>query len=198
VLPLPHQTQQDLRPHAFVDGDEQCLRVARETELAQPRKYALYSSVFLYSANFSSVTNFVINDFRAAIDRAKRDYDTLRISVSALEHAVCRTIEHAKAAVQVLGTEGLLAYFEEVKSDGDPDAIELLNRIANGFNDMMAPPARPDSIASVSPYSTSLFLFTTDFSFQTPRETALDEADEPMPSPQKVSFPFHFFSPVNR
>lgn len=149
----------------------------------------IFSSLF---TNCSSVTNFVINDFQAAIDRAKRDYDTLRISISALEHAVGRTIEHAKASVQVLGTEGFLAYFADVKSDGDPDAIELLNRIASGFNDMMAPPARPDSIASVSPYSIGLSLFTTDFSFQTPRETSPAGEDDPLPSPRKVS---SFFRP---
>lgn len=93
------------------------------------------------------MTNFVINDLKATIDRASRDYDTLRQSVSAVDRAVCRAIEHARAASEVLGTEGFLAYFEEAKSNGDPDAVELLNRLASGYNDMMT---GPDSIASVS------------------------------------------------
>lgn len=90
----------------------------------------------------------------------------MRISASVLETAVCRTLEHARTASEVLGTEGFLAYFEDAKVDGDPDAIDLINRLAVGFNEMMAPPAPPDSIASVrlippiSPYS----LLTCNFS----------------------------------
>ncbi|KAJ7194125.1 hypothetical protein GGX14DRAFT_576610 [Mycena pura] len=107
------------------------------------------SNVFASLAKQNSfsleMTNFVIDDLKATIDRASRDYDTLRQSVSAVDRAVCRAIEHARAASEVLGTEGFLAYFEEAKSNGDPDAVELLNRLASGYNDMMT---GPDSIAS--------------------------------------------------
>ncbi|KAJ7206924.1 hypothetical protein GGX14DRAFT_568013 [Mycena pura] len=107
------------------------------------------SNVFASLAKQNSfsleMTNFVIDDLKATIDRASRDYDTLRQSVSAVDRAVCRAIKHARAASEVLGTEGFLAYFEEAKSNGDPDAVELLNRLASGYNDMMT---GPDSIAS--------------------------------------------------
>ena len=97
------------------------------------------------------MTKYVVDDLKANIARAKRDYDSLRLSVSAVEHSVCRTIEHARAATDVLGTDGLLAYFEAPNSPKDPDAVDLLNRLIENFNAMKAAPG--DSIASVSPYS---------------------------------------------
>jgi hypothetical protein len=123
--------------------------------LAKQNSFSLESAFpcsFLspYSLTLLLVTNFIIDDLKATIDRASRDYDTLRQSVSAVDRAVCRAIEHARAASEVLGTEGFLAYFEEASSNGDPDAVELLNRLASGFNGMMT---APDSIASVSPLS---------------------------------------------
>ena len=101
-----------------------------------------------YSLTSFLVTDFIIDDLKTTIDRASRDYDTLRQSVSAVDRAVSRTIEHARAASEVLGTEGFLAYFEEAKSNRDPDAVDLLNRLASGYNERMA---APDSTASVSP-----------------------------------------------
>ncbi|KAJ7205791.1 hypothetical protein GGX14DRAFT_568684 [Mycena pura] len=107
------------------------------------------SNVFASLAKQNSfsleMTNFVIDDLKTTIDRASRDYDTLRQSVSAVDRAVCRAIEHARAASEVLGTEGFLAYFEEAKSNEDPDAVDLLNRLAKGYNEMMT---APESIAS--------------------------------------------------
>lgn len=93
------------------------------------------------------MTKYVVDDLKTAIDRAKRDFDTLRMSVSAVEHSVCRAIEHARAATDVLGTEGLLAYFEPPESKQDPDALDLLNNLVESFNWMKAAPS--DSVASV-------------------------------------------------
>jgi hypothetical protein len=103
------------------------------------------------------VTKYVIDDLKATIARAQRDYDSLRISIAAVEHSVCRTIEHVRAATDVLGTDGLLSYFEAPKSAQDPDAIDLLNRLIADFNSMKAVPG--DSIASVSLIRTSAPLF---------------------------------------
>ncbi|KAJ7191749.1 hypothetical protein GGX14DRAFT_578765 [Mycena pura] len=107
------------------------------------------SNVFASLAKQNSfsleMTNFVIDNLKATIDRASRDYDTLRQSMSAVDRAVCRAIEHARAATEVLGTEGFLSYFEEAKSNGGPNAVDLLNRLATGYNEMMT---APDSIAS--------------------------------------------------
>jgi hypothetical protein len=111
------------------------------------------------------VTNFVIADLDLAVSRAKRDYETLRLSIDALDASLTRTVEHARTATNVLGTEGFLAYFEEVKSSGDPDAVDLLNELVDEFNSAKSP---PDSIASVSlsflgfPFFTNLFCFTLD------------------------------------
>ncbi|KAJ7204693.1 hypothetical protein GGX14DRAFT_569270 [Mycena pura] len=53
---------------------------------------------------------------------------------------------HARAATDVLGTDGLLSYFEAPKSSQDPNAVDLLNRLIENFNSMKAAPG--DSIAS--------------------------------------------------
>src|ERR1700761_2283722 len=123
-------------------------RSQSRTRSASKVRAPLIFLILFANSPFLSVTNFVIDDLKATIDRASRDYDTLRQSVSAVDRAVCRAIEHARAASEVLGTEGFLAYFEEAKSNEDPDAVDLLNRLAKGYNETMT---APDSIASVSP-----------------------------------------------
>lgn len=93
------------------------------------------------------MTNYVVHDLKTSIARARRDFETLRASVSAVEFSVCRAIEHARAATDVLGTEGLLAYFESPESELHPDAVDLLNELVESFNRAKAAPI--DSAASV-------------------------------------------------
>ncbi|KAJ7214110.1 hypothetical protein GGX14DRAFT_392880, partial [Mycena pura] len=106
----------------------------------------LFATIAKQNTFSLEMTKYVIDDLKTSIARAKRDYDSLRLSIAAVEHSVCRTIEHARAATDVLGTDGLLSYFEAPKSSQDPDAIDLLNRLIENFNSMKAAPG--DSIAS--------------------------------------------------
>ncbi|KAJ7193165.1 hypothetical protein GGX14DRAFT_577522 [Mycena pura] len=106
----------------------------------------LFATIAKQNTFSLEMTKYVIDDLKTSIARAKRDYDSLRLSIAAVEHSICRTIEHARAATDVLGTDGLLSYFEAPKSSQDPDAVDLLNRLIENFNSMKAVPG--DSIAS--------------------------------------------------
>ncbi|KAJ7193668.1 hypothetical protein GGX14DRAFT_577125 [Mycena pura] len=106
----------------------------------------LFATIAKQNTFSLEMTKYVVDDLKATIARAKRDYDSLRLSISAVEYSVCRTIEHARAATDVLGTDGLLSYFEAPKSSQDPNAVDLLNRLIENFNSMKAAPG--DSIAS--------------------------------------------------
>jgi hypothetical protein len=85
------------------------------------------------------VTNFIVDDLQRALDRTKRDYASLRHSVHDLYYSAKRAFTHARDANDMLGTEGFLAYFEPPELQS-PDAIDLLNRLAEDFNAAMVPP----------------------------------------------------------
>ncbi|KAJ7211673.1 hypothetical protein GGX14DRAFT_393992 [Mycena pura] len=113
----------------------------------------LFATIAKQNTFSLEMTKYVVDDLKATIARAKRDYDLLRLSISAVKYSVCRTIEHARAATDVLGTDGLLSYFEAPKSSQDPNAVDLLNRLIENFNSMKAAPG--DSIASTSAPATA-------------------------------------------
>ena len=158
--------------------------IAKQNTFSLESKSSQFSSTTLTVSLL--VTKYVVDDLKANIARAKRDYDSLRLSISAVEHSVCRTIEHARAATDVLGTDGLLSYFEAPKSSQDPNAVDLLNRLIENFNSMKAAPG--DSIASVSPYSDFGSLIPLTPCTQTPAPvTAPDGEDDSLPGLSQVS-----------
>jgi len=103
------------------------------------------------------VSRFLIDNLARDIDSLKLHYRLIIRSTARVYHSANLLVKHVHDANHALGTDGLLAYFEEPPA-GEPDALELINQLVDKLNVFMA---YPGDITSVSPIRL-LFLIRFD------------------------------------